>query len=201
MEIALFMSWPVIGALIGWLTNLLAVRMLFHPREPVVIPGLGWQIQGLIPKRKADFAHSVGKAVSEELLPIEHVLGRIDQKQYQLDILSSVVTYIDDKLHALLPTLIPSSLRNRIRDVIADWITREGQSLLEDAFQRGVSKLQAEIDIGQMVEEQILSFDTLQLEQLVIATARKELRHIELLGGVLGFFIGIVQSLLLALLR
>ena len=48
---------PLIAAVIGWATNYIAVRMLFHPREEKRIFGL--RIQGVFPKRQ--------KALAEKL--------------------------------------------------------------------------------------------------------------------------------------
>ena len=45
---------PIIAALIGWSTNYLAVKMLFHPRLPLRI--MGFSIQGVFPKRQKQLA-------------------------------------------------------------------------------------------------------------------------------------------------
>lgn len=42
---------PVICALIGWFTNFLAVKMLFHPHKPIKIGP--FTIQGIFPKRQS----------------------------------------------------------------------------------------------------------------------------------------------------
>ena len=51
-------SWvwltPFVGAFIGWLTNYVAIKMLFRPREPWYI--LGFPMQGVMPRRQRDLA-------------------------------------------------------------------------------------------------------------------------------------------------
>lgn len=42
----------VVGGLIGWITNILAIKLLFRPITPIRIPILNFEILGLIPKRK-----------------------------------------------------------------------------------------------------------------------------------------------------
>ncbi len=42
----------IVGGLIGWITNILAIKLLFRPIKPVKIPILNIEILGLIPKRK-----------------------------------------------------------------------------------------------------------------------------------------------------
>ena len=60
---------PAIGAVIGYITNDIAIKMLFHPRKPVYIGK--WQLPftpGLIPKEKHRVAKSIGRVVSNQLL-------------------------------------------------------------------------------------------------------------------------------------
>ncbi len=60
---------PFIAAFIGWFTNYLAVKMLFHPRKPIRF--LGMTIQGIFPKRQELFAQKLGVLVSKELISIK----------------------------------------------------------------------------------------------------------------------------------
>lgn len=53
---------PIIGAIIGAFTNYLAIKMLFHPRKPI----LG--IQGLLPKRRKILASKIADS-STRILP------------------------------------------------------------------------------------------------------------------------------------
>jgi uncharacterized membrane protein YheB (UPF0754 family) len=68
-------SWlyliPLISAFIGWFTNWIAIKMLFHPKEPKRI--LGITFHGIFPKRQAQFAEKLGKLVSNELLSFEDI--------------------------------------------------------------------------------------------------------------------------------
>jgi uncharacterized membrane protein YheB (UPF0754 family) len=45
---------PLISAFIGWFTNWIAIKMLFHPKEPKRI--LGIRFHGIFPKRQGHFA-------------------------------------------------------------------------------------------------------------------------------------------------
>lgn len=68
MNINLFLA-PVIGAVIGYITNDIAIKMLFHPRKTLYIGK--WRVPstpGLIPKEKDRVARSVGNVVSTQLL-------------------------------------------------------------------------------------------------------------------------------------
>jgi hypothetical protein len=50
---------PVVGAVIGWLTNYVAIKLLFRPHVPFSL--LGYQVQGVIPKRRKEIARSMAR--------------------------------------------------------------------------------------------------------------------------------------------
>ena len=71
---------------------------------------------------------------------------------------------------------------------------REAISLeLEAAVEQG-------LDVRSLVTEKVAGFPLPRLEQLVLEVASRELRHIEVLGGVLGFLVGLIQAAVLTLL-
>jgi uncharacterized membrane protein YheB (UPF0754 family) len=66
---------PLISAFIGWFTNWIAIKMLFHPRLPIRFAGL--TIQGIFPKRQQQFAEKLGSLVSRELLSFNDIEAKI----------------------------------------------------------------------------------------------------------------------------
>ena len=71
---------PLIAAVIGWGTNYLAVRMLFHPREEMRI--LGLRIQGVFPKRQQALAEKLGQLVARELFSMEDVRRHLQGDEF-----------------------------------------------------------------------------------------------------------------------
>ncbi len=69
MEYLNILAGPVVGAVIGYFTNHIAVKMMFRPLEPVYIFGKRLPLTpGVIPKNKGRIARALGRAVSESLL-------------------------------------------------------------------------------------------------------------------------------------
>lgn len=63
---------PIIGAIIGYATNWIAVKMLFHPRKAIYLGS--WKLPftpGVIPKGQSRLAAAVGKMVETQLLTKE----------------------------------------------------------------------------------------------------------------------------------
>lgn len=72
MFIFKLIAGPLIGAIIGYFTNYIAVKMLFKPHNPVMIGSRRLPFTpGLIPKRKDELAGAIGGAVSDVLLTKE----------------------------------------------------------------------------------------------------------------------------------
>lgn len=69
MEYLHLLAGPVVGAIIGYCTNHIAVKMMFKPLEPVYLFGKQLPLTpGIIPKNKKRIARALGRAVSESLL-------------------------------------------------------------------------------------------------------------------------------------
>lgn len=63
---------PLIGAGIGYITNWIAVKMLFRPLKPIKFGKHAFPFTpGIIPKNKARIAESIGETISENLLTEE----------------------------------------------------------------------------------------------------------------------------------
>ena len=73
-----YISGPALGAVIGYITNDIAIRMLFRPRRAKYICGVHVPFTpGIIPKEKNRIASAIGNAISEHLMNrevLEHTL-------------------------------------------------------------------------------------------------------------------------------
>src|SRR3712207_2447217 len=100
-----FIIIPVISAFIGWFTNWVAIKMLFHPREPKRI--LGITVQGIFPKRQQQFAMKLGKLVSSELLSFAEIEEKISDPANTVKIVPVLEDHIDTFLREKLAVAMP----------------------------------------------------------------------------------------------
>ncbi len=186
----------LVGALIGWLTNVIAIKLLFRPINPVGIKGTPFVIQGLIPKRKAEIAKSIGDVISEELVSMEVIVDQIiedmDKKQIVDIIKEKIVVVANEKM----PSLIPSMFKGMIIQNIESMIDENGEQIVTELGEKLSHKAIEAINISKMVEDQINAFDFVKIEEMTLKIARTELKYIEVLGGILGFAIGLLQGFL-----
>ena len=59
-----------------------------------------------------------------------------------------------------------------------------------------IDKTIEKVKISDIVEEKINNYEIQKVEEIIIAIAKKELKHIEILGGILGLLIGAIQGIL-----
>lgn len=85
----------LVGALIGYCTNYIAIKMLFRPRKPVYV--LGKKIPftpGVIPKNQDRIASAVGNAVGHTLFTKEDILTILNGDAMKQQFVASVGGYL-----------------------------------------------------------------------------------------------------------
>lgn len=190
----------VIGSAIGYITNVLAIKMLFRPYNEIRIPIINIKIQGVIPKRQADIAVSIGETVEAELINMDDIIGKFATEE-RVDQLANTIKFDFKKIvsNKIMEYPLLIGFKNIILGYIDKAIENEGKEKIREMIVNLGVKAQQDIKISKIVEERINSFDLSKLEELAYEIARKELRYIEVLGGVLGFMIGIVQGIIVNL--
>ena len=190
----LILSIPLISAFIGWFTNWIAIKMLFHPRLPVKV--LGLTIQGIFPKRQHQFAQKLGKLVSEELLSFKDIEAKITDGGNLKQVMPIVETHIDNflrnKLAAEMP-IISMFIGDKTIEQLKSVFMKELESLFPVLMTSYMEKLKHELDLEAIVTEKVSNFSSDKLEEILQAIMSKEFRFIEVIGAILGFLIGIVQ--------
>ena len=190
----------IVGGTIGWVTNFFAIKLLFRPIVPWNVPFTSMKVQGLIPVRRKEIAAAIGKAVNEQLFSIQDILNKIlgnEQKsEITLVIRRKIVKQIKDKI----PFLVPSGITKTLLGYISQIIDKEAESLLEHVIRHTIENSAQKLNIRDMIEEKLNSLDMAEVEALIKPIAGRELRHIEVLGGVLGFLIGLVQGILIRMM-
>jgi len=183
----------LVGGFIGWITNLIAIKLLFRPYEPVRLP-FGWKIQGVLPARKSELAVSIGNVIEKQLLKPEEILGSLisdnDINQLKSTIVSNVIKILKDKFPAFLHGFTDKTIKKQLESFMA----KDGDRYIRDMIKNMISQGTEKLNISEKVTEKIESLDLVSFETLVTGVVHNELRHIEYVGAILGFFIGIFQG-------
>lgn len=190
----------LVGGFIGWFTNYLAIKLIFRPLNPIEIPLLGLKIQGLIPKRRRDIAKSVAAVVDKELLSINEILDQLINDTNKKAIMKSIKIKILDGVEKRIPRLIPNTIKDGILRYVGEIIDKESRDFLDYMIQDLVQRTIDNVSIENLVEDKLNQLDLYDLEAIILSISHRELRYIEVLGGILGFIIGLFQSFIVEIL-
>lgn len=188
---------PIISAFIGWFTNWIAIKMLFHPREPKKI--LWFTLQGIFPKRQRQFAEKLGKLVSEELLSFSDIEEKITHPANVKKIMPHIEEHIEQFLRVKLPQQMPvigMFIGDKTINELKSVFIAELETLFPVIMKNYMNNLENELDLEKIITEKVTGFSSDKLEQILNGIMSKEFRFVEIIGGVLGFIIGLLQVLI-----
>lgn len=188
---------PLISAFIGWFTNWIAIKMLFHPRQPKKI--LGITFQGIFPKRQQQFAAHLGKLVSNELLSFKDIEEKIIDPNNLSQVMPLVEEHIDQFLKTKLSETMPMLsmfISNKTIDQLKQVLMQELEVLFPQLLKNYMGSLQQQLDLEKIVTAKVSNFSSDKLEEILNNIMSKEFKFVEIIGGVLGFVIGIIQVLI-----
>lgn len=184
---------PIIGAFIGWITNLIAVKAIFKPYEPVRLFGLPWAIQGVVPKRRAELATSIGEVVEKELLKVEDLIEQMKSPEIIDKIVNSANKSITSMVEEKIPIWVPNTVRTMILEMMGDMLQKQMPHMINEVVDQAGGSVAEKVKLSKLVEDRLNAYDIRHLERIIISVAKRELKHIEIIGGVLGFIIGLAQ--------
>ena len=181
----------VIGGLIGYITNKVAIRMLFRPVNPVKI--LFITIQGVFPKRKDQMAISLADTIEQELLSKEVIMDKI-LSQEKIDklkeyIKETLITQVSSKIPPMFKMFMGSDPEEMVRNLL----DKEGDKILDKVIEDLKEKSLEDLNIREIVKDRIDALDFVEFEKIIFGLMSRELRFVEIIGLFLGAFIGLLQ--------
>ncbi|WP_117149602.1 MULTISPECIES: DUF445 family protein [Paraliobacillus] len=151
-----------IGALIGGITNSLAIRMLFRPHEAKYIGKFKVPFTpGLIPKRKDELAKQLGKMVVEHLITVEGIQNKLFHADFKIQVEKWLAKELDTVMNSdqTVRTFVKKVNLNidevQIKQSLQNWLHR----YQKDWMHKNGSKQMSEI-IGQDMQDKVEDFLT-----------------------------------------
>ena len=192
----------LISGAIGWITNWVAIKMLFRPHKEINL-GL-FKIQGLIPKRKSEIGSGIANIIQNELISVKDVIGNIDREEFSKRLNSLIDEVLDKNLKKKVKEKFPvlqmfftdkvaKDVGNTIKDIVM-----ENQEKIFEIFSNYAEE---NIDFEVIISDKISNFSLDKLEEIITLLAKKELKHIEVIGAILGMLIGAVQYLITLIIK
>ena len=188
---------PLIAAFIGWFTNWIAIKMLFHPKNPIKV--LGITFHGIFPKRQLQFATKLGSIVAKELISFDDIATKINSPETTKKIIpiveEKVDHFIEHKLSEELP-LLSMFINGKTMENIKKGIVDEVETMFPIVISQMTANMKQDLDVEKIVTDKVSQFSSDKLEEILFSIMSKEFKFVEIIGGVLGFIIGILQILI-----
>lgn len=188
---------PFISAVVGYVTNFLAVKMMFYPIEFVGIkPFFGWQ--GLIPAKRKEMAEIEVELVLGKLLNVKEITQRLEPRKVHDAIarrLKQVIRQVvNEVMEQSAPTLwasLPVQGKNLVYTRIELDLPNVVEKMVTD-FQNNVDEI---VNIKELVVNQ-LSNNPKLINEIFLTAGQKEFPFIERSGFYFGFLFGLPTMLI-----
>ncbi len=188
---------PLISALVGWFTNVVAIKMMFHPVEFVGIPPyLGWQ--GVIPANALRLAKVSNSLITEKLLSLRELFDEsfsADSFAEKLgvvvhDVTEQVIDEVANKHAKPMWDNAGEFMQNKVRGIVRTEVLDVSRAIAMDM----ADDIDQIMDIERTVLEAMDRHKAL-MGEMFYEVGRKEFRFIERSGLYFGFLFGIVQMI------
>lgn len=137
--------------------------------------------------------------ISSEFLSFEDIQGKITNPQNLQKLMPMIEKHVDNFLRNKLSDEMPflsMFIGDKTISSLKKIFMLELESLFPQIMKSYAGQLKEELDLEKIVTEKVSAFSTDKLEEILYQIMSKEFRFVEILGGVIGFIIGIVQVLI-----
>ncbi|MDR2481446.1 MAG: DUF445 family protein [Spirochaetaceae bacterium] len=207
---------PIAGAAIGYVTNFIAVKMLFRPLKELHIFKMHIPFTpGLIPRNRHELSESIACMVERELLSpdtimercktpefknkfketllhiteniLEHYMLKFDQTAFAG---KNIFSFFTDSLENIRNTVSKAMLESLKKYILSEKHIDE----LYDHVLKEIPHITESLDIKRTVRSRIDSMDMINVERLILNILSGQLKWINIFGAMLGFMIGALEA-------
>lgn len=194
-EILKYLSLPVISAVVGYVTNLVAIRMMFYPVEFVGLkpPWLGWQ--GVVPRKCAKMAGVAVDTITTRLITQEEIFERLDPERIAQELEGPLNEMVHDITEAVMREHQPrlwDSLPEALRQRVIRRVQAEAPTMVAEVMDEVRENIHQIFDLKDMVITSLVRDKTL-LNRIFLETGETEFRFIARSGLYFGFLFGLIQ--------
>jgi len=201
-------SLPFISAIIGWGTNVLALKMTFYPLEFIGFkfqgvkavgwsgfPPIGWQ--GIIPSKAESMASKATDMITTKLIDVEDQFAKINPAIVAKEMEPSILRLAREVTNEVMTKHVPmwKLLPNTQKEKIYARAAEEIPTVIEEIMEEVKVNITDVFDLKAMAVNHLTANKDL-LNRIFLEVGDKEFTFIERSGFVFGFIFGIFQAIL-----
>eukprot|EP00980_Cylindrotheca_fusiformis_P007998 scaffold1706_cov116-Cylindrotheca_fusiformis.AAC.1 len=185
---------PVAGFAVGWVTNWMALKVIFEPVEPVSI--CGHKLQGIFLQRQAEVSEVFARVVCTEILHIKAIweavfTGRLS-KNFAALLRAHTLAFTDKLLAEVEPLAIAALGMDKFLDM-KESIAQKVIQKLPDIIDSSYEYTQSALGMEETMREKMKELPSRDFEGVLHPAFEEDEIQLILLGGVLGAIVGVIQ--------
>ncbi|MEK6788790.1 MAG: DUF445 family protein [Pseudomonadota bacterium] len=190
----LYISIPFVSGIIGYVTKVVAIQMMFSPMEFVGIkPFLGWQ--GIVPRKAEKMAMISVDLMTSKLIKPSEIFGRLDPERIAKEIEVPMMAAAEDVVREVAQQYQPGlweGMPEFARQKIINRVKAESPAVVAAIMQEVKNNTDKYFDIKHMVLTNLLK-DKALLNDIFKKVGKQEFRFFSNAGFYFGFGIGLIQ--------
>ena len=194
---AVLVSIPLVAALIGYVTKLVAIKMMFEPVDFVGFrPWFGWQ--GIVPRRAARMASIAVDTMTRDLISASEVMSRLDPERVAAELDEPMRRAAAEITQEVLGEYQPGlweAMPEPVRRLTIARVQAESPALIKAVLADIQNNVDSVFDLKAMVITNLVT-DKALLNRIFREAGRKEFRFIARSGIWFGGTIGLLQATL-----
>ncbi|KAE9189931.1 hypothetical protein PF004_g22052 [Phytophthora fragariae] len=190
--------FPVIGLLVGTITNWLALKMIFEPVNPKKYCGITFH--GLFLRRQNEVAEVYGKMVATDVLNSRNIFEAILKGPYSDRLFELVYDNVQEAVNAATETtqkIINFSIGEEMYVNIKEDVTNHIVEIFPDSLRQIEDYATVAMDLEVTLREKMKLLSSEQFENLLHPIFEEDEWKLVVMGGALGVVIGLVQVFLI----
>jgi len=211
---------PFIGAFIGYITNYIAIKMLFRPYKPIYIFGFKLPFTpGIIPKERKYIIESIANIVAQQLFTEEKIQKFLKDLNYEKVLEEKVDNFVEKFLEEnfedikksvksvliigkfnikglFLTTALEKAIDkglDKIKEKLKTKVKKQIFETIEKEVEEEIINISKQLDIKKLVIETLDKLTFQELEKIILSISGRHFKYINLFGAFLGFLIGLIQ--------
>lgn len=146
-----YIATPVIGAIIGYVTNWIAVKMLFRPRQEIRIFGKRLPFTpGVIPRGQGRLARAVGEVVETQLLTPEFMGEKLLSKESEEEFKCHVQDWVNAQKNS------EESLRLTVTNIVTEEKVDDFIASVEEDLTDFLLEKVIEMEPGKLIVDKVM---------------------------------------------
>lgn len=190
---------PIFGASIGLLTDWLAIKLVFFPRERRRILGL-FPFQGVFQRRRREVARQYGDLVAREVMTVPNIIDGIlrgPKSDRLLTMIQRIVQKTVDEQASIAKPFVAVAVGTRRFQEMKHAAADKAMTYLNDTALQAEPYASKALDIGNTIAEKMNRLTREEYEGLLRPAFRQDEWKLIAVGAAIGGLVGELQVLLL----